>query len=239
MIKPTITTILQTYKRPEYLKEQLEAIKQQSIKSDKLIIVQNEGGYEFDFPENAQLIYAMPNMKFHLRFAIGLLATTDYVAFFDDDTLPCENWYKNCIDTINKHDCICVTNGRIVDRAKRQQYGPGWSNPSDQEVEADFGGHAWFLKKENLKYMWYEDPLFLDNGEDIQLSANCQRFGNIPTFVPPHPLSDKSLWGSNPDKAMKFGCDAVSSWKVNPSHNQERFDLFDKYVEKGWKLLLE
>ena len=235
----TITTILQIYKRKEYLQEQLEAIANQTLKTDELIIVHNEGDVKFDYPENAQIIYAKPNMKFHLRFAIGLLAKSDYVSFLDDDTIPSSKWYENCINTINKHDCICVTNGRIVDRKNKRQYGPGWSNPSDREVEVDFGGHAWFMKKRTLKYMWCDETMEHNNGEDIQLSANAQKYGGVPTFVPPHPLSDRSLWGSDPEKAMKYGCDPVSSWIINKTHNQERYNLFDKYVEKGWKLILE
>ncbi len=235
----SITTILQIFKRPDYIKEQLEAVQNQTLKSDKIIIVHNEGEIKIEYPDNVQLVYANPNMKFHLRFAIGLLTDTDYVSFLDDDTIPRSRWYENCIGTIEKHDCICGTNGRIVDRKNKRQYGPGWSNPSDKEVEVDFVGHAWFLRKKNLKYMWYDDVIEYNNGEDIQLSANAQIFGKIPTFVPPHPLSDKSIWGSDPEKAMRYGCDSVSSWIINPTHNQERYNLFDEYVKRGWKLLLE
>ena len=235
----SITTILQLYKRPEYLQEQLEAVMKQTIKSDKIIIVHNEGEVNFKYPENVQVIYAKPNMKFHLRFAIGLLADTEYVSFLDDDTIPQPKWYENCINTIKKHDCICGTNGRIVDRKNKRQFGPGWSNPSDNEVEVDFVGHAWFLRKENLKYMWYDNIIEFNNGEDVQLSANAQIFAGIPTFVPPHPMLNKEVWGSDPTKAMKYGCDSVASWIVNKMHNQERYILFDEYVRRGWKLLLE
>jgi len=239
----SITTILQIYKRPNYLKEQIQAIKNQTIKSDKIMIVHNEGGITFnysrDIQKDVQLIYANPNMKFHLRFAIALLCQSEYVAFFDDDTIPQPQWYENCLNTIKKHDCICVTNGRIIDRKNNKQYGPGWGNPSDNEVEVDFGGHAWFLRKKNLKYMWYDDIIEYNNGEDIQLSANAQIFGKIPTIVPPHPSSNKRLWGSDPQKAIEYGCDSVASWIVNKSHNKERYKLFDEYVKRGWKLILE
>ncbi len=235
----SITTILQVYRRPQYLQEQLEAIAKQTIKSDKIVIVHNEGEVDFNYPNNVQLVYANPNMKFHLRYAVGLLADTEYVSFFDDDTIPQPKWTENCINTIAKHDCICVTNGRIVDRVNKRQYGPGWSNPNNEEIEVDFGGHAIFLKKKNLKYMFFDDIIEHNNGEDIQLSANAQIFGKIPTFVPPHPVSNKEIWGSDPEKAMKYGCDPVSSWIVNKSHNQERFRLFDEYVKRGWKLILE
>lgn len=235
----TLTTILQVYKRPQYLAEQLEAIKKQTVKSDKIIIIHNEGNTSFKYPKDVEIIYANPNRKFHLRFAIGLLEISDYLAFYDDDTIPGSRWIENCIKTIEKHDCICVTNGRIIDRQHKLQYAPGWNNPSDNEHLVDFGGHSWVLRTKNLKYMWYDNSLNLNNGEDIQLSANAQIFGKIPTYVPPHPIFDKTLWGTDPKKAMKYGNDSVASWIVNPIHNEERFKLFDEYVKRGWKLLLE
>lgn len=232
----SITTILQIYKRPGYLQEQLESIANQTLQSDKIIIVHNEGDIKFDYPNNVQLVYADPNFKFHLRFAVGLLVDTEYVSFLDDDTIPQPRWYENCIETILRHDCLCVTNGRIFVPPNGWS-GPGWGNPSDSEVLVDFGGHAWFLRQENLKYMWYDKIHEHKNGEDIMLSANLQIYGNIPTYVPPHPPTDMSQWGSHPEKAMKFGSDEVSHWIVQPTHFQERFDLIQKYATKGWKLI--
>lgn len=234
----TITTILQIYKRKEYLAEQLEAIRNQTIKSDKIIVIHNEGDVKFDYPDNVQVIYSSENMRYHLRFAIGLLAQTEYVAFFDDDTIPGKNWYKNCVETIKKHDCICGTSGRIVDRKNNRQLAVGWATHNEDDVEVDFVGHSWVMRKNTLKYMWYDDIIEYNNGEDIQLSANAQLFGKIPTFVPPHPISDKTMWGSG-DNAMKYGSDKVASYLVNPSHNTERYALFDEYIKRGWKLILE
>jgi len=235
-----ITTILQTWKRPQYLAEQIKAIRSQTVKSDKIIIVQNEGNVVFDYPDDVEVIKSTTNKKYHFRFAVGLLEDCDYLAFFDDDTIPGLRWYENCINTIEKHDCICVTNGRIVDIKNMRQYGPGWSSPSDNEVLCDFGGHSWVLRQKNLKYMWFDDILEYNNGEDIQLSINAKRFANIPTYAPPHPANNKSLWGSDPVKAMKYGCDSVSSWIVRKDvHNNERFNLFNKYIERGWKPVLD
>ena len=239
MKKTKLTTILQIYRRPNYLKEQIKAIQNQTIKSDKIIVIHNEGNIKFDYPDNIELIYANPNRKFHLRFVIGLLEQSEYLVFYDDDTIPGQQWHKNCIDTINKHNCICGTNGRIVDRKNRKQYGAGWTSPSSNETKVDLVGHSWFMKKETLKYMFYDDIIEYENGEDIQLSANAQIFANIPTYVPPHPSSDKSLWGSDPLKGMKYGSDTVASYICNRKHHQERYDLFDIYVKKGWKLILE
>jgi len=177
-------------------------------------------------------------MKFHLRFAVGLLADTEYVSFLDDDTIPQPGWYQNCINTIERHDCLCVTNGRIFIPPKSWA-GPGWGNPTDNEVLVDFGGHAWFLRTKNLQYMWRDKIYEYQNGEDIMLSANLQIFGNIPTFVPPHPLTNMSIWGSDPEKAKKYGSDSVAHWITQPTHFEERFRLIETYKSKGWKTIYE
>jgi len=233
----TITTILQTYKRPKYLQSQIDAIKNQSMQSDDIIIVQNGEETNFNYPDDIHTIKSSENMKFHLRFAIGLLAKTKYVCFFDDDTIPGQNWYWNCVNTIQQTNAICVGNGRIIDINKKTWYGSGWGNPSNNITPVDFGGHVWFLKTEQLKYMWFDKIYNYNNGEDIQLSANANIFGNIKTVVPPHPKDDKSLWSSL--KGIEYGADDVASYKVNPIHFAERFALIEEYVKKGWNLLIE
>ncbi len=231
-----ITTVLQLYKRSEYLQEQVEAIKKQTLHS-KIVAVHNEGDIKINYPKEIDyVIHSSKNLKFHLRFAIGLLVDTEYVSFLDDDTIPQPGWYQNCIETIKRHDCLCVTNGRIFISPDKWS-GHGWGNPSDTETLVDFGGHAWFLRQANLKYMWYDKIHEYKNGEDIMLSANLQIHGNIPTYVPPHPLTDITIWGSHPEKAAKYGSDKVAHWLVQPTHFQERFDLIRKYTEKGWKLI--
>ncbi len=232
-----ITTILQTYKRKDYLHEQVEAIRNQTTKSDKIIIVHNEGGVDFDFSEykDCEIITSSVNKKYHLRFAIGLVEDCDYLAFFDDDTIPNNRWFFNCLETIKKHDCICVSNSRDVLPDGRQICPAGWANNNEEEVKTWFGGHSWFLRKENLKYMFYDDIKNYGNGEDVQLSANAWLYNKIPTYCPPHPSSDKSLWGSIHGK--EFGSDSVASWINNPIHYPERIELIKYYISKGWKPL--
>jgi hypothetical protein len=233
----TSTVILQTYKRPSYLLDQINAVKNQTIKPDRIVIVHNDGGENFDFPEDAEVILARPNRKYHLRFAVGLLEETDYLFFYDDDTLPGAEWHENCINTIKKHDCICVTNGRdIVEQTKSQTCPGGWCNPNEKEVRCWFGGHSWALRKKNLKYMWYDDPVELKNGEDIQLSANAWLFNEIPTYIPPHPKENKALWGSL--KGMLLGSDPVASYLCNPTHYIERWKLIEYYLNKGWQPII-
>lgn len=233
----SITTILQVYKRPQYLSEQLEAIRNQTMPPSKIIIVHNEGGVKFNYPEGVEIIYSNPNRKYHLRFTIGLLEDSEYLAFFDDDTIPADKFFETSINLINKENCIAVGNGRVIHQEEKKWDCPGWGSQNEKEVECDFGGHAWILKKEHLKYMWMEDSKKYDNCEDMQISFNCFRFGKIRTFVTPHPISNKKIWSSL--KGNEYGSDSVASWIVNKEHFQERWETIDKYIKSGYIPLIK
>tara|TARA_R100000406_G_scaffold84076_1_gene66897 strand:+ start:1978 stop:2712 length:735 start_codon:yes stop_codon:yes gene_type:complete len=240
-----ITVILNCYKRVQYLEEQIQAIKDQSIPAEDIWIWYNK-------PEDApsedltkygcKTFYSTENMKYHARFAIALMAKTKYVAFFDDDTIPGKNWFKNCIDTINAgYDGILGTIG--VRPSTPESYYPmnkvGWGSSGNTEpVEVDLVGHAWFMDKNHLRYMWMEDPVTWENAEDMQISWLAQKHGGVKTYVPPHPKDDQSLWGSHPDKAVKYGSDEVASWIANKdNHFKDRDQALRDQVARGWRLL--
>lgn len=42
--------------------------------------------------------------KYYGRFALGLLATTPYVAILDDDCLPGPRYFELCLRTINTRE---------------------------------------------------------------------------------------------------------------------------------------
>ena len=208
-----ITVILNCYKRPEYLKEQVEAIKKQTIKPDTVWLwvnqaVENEAlgmfGGEWGFD---RVFRSSVNCKFHGRFAVGLLAQTEYVAFFDDDTIPGNKWFENCLNTMETHPGIlggagvCLLDSKQYMRHLRS----GWPTKNKETEEVDLVGHAWFLKREDLCHMWSEVPASLEHGEDLQLSYMAQIKNNIKTYCPPHPENDKDLWSSL--KGEEYGCD--------------------------------
>ena len=54
-------------------------------------------------------------------------------------------------------------------------------------MPVDLVGHAWFLKKPMLRFMWAEEPVSWENGEDIHLSYMALKHGGLGTYVPAHP----------------------------------------------------
>ena len=51
------------------------------------------------------------NFKFFGRFAFAMLAQTEYVAIFDDDTIPGKNWFKHCLDHMIQLNGLLGTTG--------------------------------------------------------------------------------------------------------------------------------
>lgn len=238
-----ITVILNCYKRIEYLKEQVEAIKNQTCPPEKIWIWVNKteenSDYDFDSLGLDTVVYSDTNFKYHARFSLGLLADTEYVAFFDDDTIPGSKWFENCLNTMDTHPGILggagvqiQTNGMYP--YKRQ----GWPVKNENTVEVDLVGHAWFMKREHLSYLWYEEPYSLDNGEDMQLSFLAQRYGDVKTYCPPHPVQDPQMSSS---VKPHYGDDAKASYKGSvtsvPNFKKQRDDNVREFIKRGWNLI--
>jgi hypothetical protein len=237
-----ISIILNVYKRPYTLEKQIEAIKNQSVpvESENIHVWYNKSDANQYYPVDKKIkTYTCNwNTKFFGRFTIPLLLQTEYIALFDDDTIPQKNWLKNCLDTIEteKTNGILGGSGVII---KAKAYQPfdkvGW-NGQHLEVakRVDLVGHAWFFRQEWAKYLWYEKPFTWNNGEDIMFSYLAQKYGNIDTFVPPHPESNKLLWSSDFNTGLQYGNDENASWTKN-THFDERNSTCVYCIDNGWK----
>jgi hypothetical protein len=238
-----ITVILNVYKRPHTLEKQIEAIKAQSVPvpDENIWIWYNKSDVTQPPPKNPKhrTFRCNHNTKFHGRFAAAMLVQTEYVAMFDDDILPGKNWFKNCLEC---DDLVGLLGGSGVLLSNSTTYNPnskiGWNGiQSNQPMRADLVGHAWFWRSEWTKYMWYEKPASWNNGEDIMFSYLLQKYGSVSTWVPPHPINDKSMWSCDPTFGFKHGNDASASWLANQEHNTERDSIVDACTDKGWKLV--
>ena len=98
----------------------------------------------------------------------------------------------------------------------------------------DLVGHAWFYRQEWIKYLWYEKPFSWDNGEDIMFAYLAQKYGNINTFVPPHPDGNVNLWCTDPKVGNTVGGDHNASWRIG-NHLTVRGNIVVHCVDSGWK----
>jgi hypothetical protein len=237
-----ISVILNVYNRAYMLEKQIEAIKNQSIpiKSENIHIWYNRGDMPQYLPKDKEIktYICNWNTKFFGRFTTPLLIKTPFVSMFDDDTLPEKDWHKNCLETIEKPESNGILGGSgVIIQAKA--YNPfikvGWNGIHSNKVErVDLVGHAWFFRQEWAKYLWYEKPFDWNNGEDIMFSYLAQKYGNINTFVPPHPENNKDLWSSNVAVGNQVGNDANASW-LKGSHYGERDKICVHCINNGWK----
>jgi len=235
-----VTAILTCYRRPEYLREQIQALKLQTDPPKEIWVWVNhhEDNKENDFStlEVDRVFKNDFNWKFHGRFAAAQLCRTKYVALFDDDTIPGSKWFENCKENIKQNPGIYGGVGVILN--EKRYYGHtrvGWSNPNEKIQEVDLVGHAWFFEKSSLQHMWREEPFTWENGEDIQLSYLCKKYGNLKTYVPPHPLNDVEKFSSL--KGMKYGVDskATSRPENHTIFYNERDAQVANYINNGWK----
>jgi hypothetical protein len=236
-----ITVILNCYRRPYNLEMQIEALRNQSVKPAQiwLWINHHEDNKDFD-PSGLDVDRVFKNdfnWKFYGRFAAALLADTEYVAIYDDDTIPGSKWHENCLNTMKTHEGILGSAGILLNGSRYVQHDRcGWPTQNRETTEVDLVGHAWFFRREWLRYLWQEKPTTWDNGEDIQFAFMAKIHGGIPTYCPPHPPEDRELHGSILGNELGIDSKATSTNSA-VSHHQffsERDLCVQTGLQKGW-----
>jgi hypothetical protein len=219
-----ISVILTKYKRTHLFKEQLESIKNQSVDVDEILICDN----------------SIDNKGVWERFDVAKKAKNEFVCIIDDDTIPGLLWIENCFSEFNKQEGLYGTRGMKFHSNKQYQGNYeeiGWCNPNKKTTQVDFVTHSWFFKKEWLDFFWRVNSVPHNYGEDMNLSFQLQKEG-INTYVPLHPPTIKSLWGST--KGIDYGNDKNGLWTTNPDNfKSNMFKYFDKQINEGWKLINE
>lgn len=236
-----ITVILNCYRRPYNLKMQVDAIRAQSIKPTQIWLWINYHEDNKDFDPTIlgvdRVFNNDFNWKFYGRFAASLLADTEYIAIYDDDTIPGRQWHENCLDTMRTHEGMLGTHG--LTHQSHRSYDVkrvGWPSHNEETERVDYVGHCWFFKREWLQYLWKELPPTWDNGEDIQFSYCLQRYADIQTYVPAHPKNKPELHGSLLGAELGID-DKATSNNIAKSHQDffsERDECVKHAFDNGW-----
>jgi hypothetical protein len=237
---PEITVVLNGWKRNQHFEKQLIAINSQTVKPKSIMLWQN--GDDIKFPDSSNRMtksICNENLGVWARFAYALNARTEWICIFDDDTIPGNKWFENCLNTMNTHMGLLGTVGIRI----HGDYGMyplkryGWADINNRKpIEVDYVGHSWFFKREWLSYFWRELPKSQHDmlvGEDMHFSIMLRKWANINTFVPPHPPEDKSLWGSLPDYAWDLGTESVGL-SMNPENRKKMSEYAEYMKTKGF-----
>lgn len=243
-----ITVILNGYKRPHVLREQYQAVQSQTMKPKEIMFWHNHSDiadqFDKDIVGNTIAFQGNANLGVWARFSYALMAKTKYVCIFDDDTIPGNRWLENCYKYNRGNRGLYGTVG-IVFNSVMGYDGPyarvGWPSANTELQRADIVGHSWFFERELLTAFWRElpDPKFVRCGEDIHFSYTLQKYMGLETYVPPHPKDNLSLWGSQPDKAMRYGTElvAVSNPKTNGGLSMNEYVMLAR--KNGYRFVRE
>ena len=234
-----ITVILNGYKRPQFLKEQIEAVRNQTVKPTEIMLWQNNSeGFSIEDTNSLTTAVSNTNLGVWARFAFALNAKTEYICIFDDDTIPGSKWFENCLETMKTHEGLLGTIGLIY-RSPLTYQGNiriGWDNPNEITTRVDIVGHAWFFKREWLSTFWRELPPagLLTAGEDMHFSYTLQKYLGLNTYVPPHPSDDKEMWGSKKGWEMGTERNAIS---FNPANHYLMNAYYVELIRRGFKII--
>ena len=246
IVNSDITVILNAYRRPYNLKMQIDAIRNQTNPPKQIWVWVNyhEDNKDFDFKRLGadRVFHNDYNWKFYGRFAAALLADTEYIAIYDDDTIPGSKWHENCLNTMKTHEGILGTAGVILSGNRYVLHDRcGWPTQNAEVTPVDLVGHGWFFKREWLRYLWLEKPTTWDNGEDIQFAFMAKIHGGIQTYCPPHPADDHELHGSILGNELGIDVKATSN-NQQISHQQffiERDVCVQTGLRNGWRTIRE
>lgn len=242
-----ISVILTAWMRPQYLEEQVERVLNQSVPPHEIILWYNqppkrlgliERKQRVTFRNDRQVKKIICDFNFGIipRFTLAACLEGDYVCIFDDDTMPGERWFENCLNYVDSEQCLLGTIGlRYLspDELKTEKPRMGWEGKNRDLEFVDLVGHSWFFRRQWAPFFWDEEPLIRNFGEDIHFCAMLQRHG-IRAACPPHPEDDRSLWGSvKPERGMD---DVAISCSSDRSGDYLRVVQYE--IQKGYRPIL-
>jgi len=243
-MKPTISVILTAWMRPQYLEEQVDRVLNQTVAPHEVILWYNAPPKRMGWIERKQLvsfknehrvkkILCDHNFGIIPRFTLASCLEGDYVCIFDDDTMPGERWFENCLQYVDTEKALCGTIGlRYLSRTELKTEKPrmGWEGMNERVEFVDLVGHSWFFRREWARFFWDEDPVLRSFGEDIHFCAMLQRHG-IRAACPPHPAGDRSLWGSvKPER----GVDRVAI-SCSEDRSADYWKVVKTEIERGYR----
>ena len=246
-MKPAISVILTAWMRPQYLEEQVERVLNQTVVPHEVILWYNAPPKRMGWIERKQLvsfkneqrvkkILCDHNFGIIPRFTLASCLEGEYVCIFDDDTMPGERWFENCLHYVDDEKTLCGTIGlRYLSRTELRTEKPrmGWEGMNERIAFVDLVGHSWFFRREWARFFWDEEPVLRSFGEDIHFCAMLQRHG-IRAACPPHPPGDRSLWGSvKPER----GVDRVAI-SCREDRSADFWKVVKTEMERGYRPVL-
>lgn len=243
-----LSVILTAWQRPQYLEEQVNAVINNSIQPIEIVLWYNKPPKRFSLFDQKQItnftnskkvkkIYCDYNFGIFPRFTLASCLEGEYICIFDDDTIPGQKWFENCLRYIDKENALLGTIGlrykKWVEKVETETPRMGWEGMNKELEFVDLVGHSWFFRREWARFLWDSEPPSRNFGEDIHFCAMLQNH-NIKIACPPHPKNDRKLWGSvKPER----GRDKVAISSQDKS--AEYLKVVKAIISNGFKPVLQ
>lgn len=240
------SAIICLWKRKEYIKEQIKAIKSQSISPIEIICLINENHFKAAEitelkEQDCKIILSEINSLYN-RWAVSYVCRGDYVCIFDDDTIPGSSYIENAIRCCDGYDCMTGASGRIYDPNGRESLykivSPVAHDGSFVSCSADDIYCDWVCNSYLFKRSWV--PSILDEMskmesfstyDDMQAALSLFRSKKIGCIVPFQPQENKELIAS---LYPEFGSDNHAVWlNYNENHFVDRRKYIKREIETG------
>ena len=142
MTNPTVSIVLNGYKRPNTLNLQIRAVKSQTIGPNEILLWKNNShdfltNLRFRLNQRSSIKHSVSSENFGVwaRFAYSLMAQSDFICVLDDDTIPGKRWIENCLNSFSEQPGLYGTIGvrfNSINGYDGLQTRVGWDNPNDQ-----------------------------------------------------------------------------------------------------------
>ena len=210
-----VTVVLNVFVRPPaQLRRQIKGILDQTVTVREIWVcsfgAEQREAYEkvvdgFNDPR-LQFITSTNNLKYYGRFQLALQATTEYVAFIDDDIIIGRDYLRRCLETIQEHADIAGEVGiygwgklpgpNETNRVQHYLTGEWEEHPPHKEdgvgtqggnplVEVDFLCGFHFVRRELIRLMFREGPWTFASGEDFQLAFAIRKYAGLGAYIIP------------------------------------------------------
>ena len=233
-----VSCLITSWKRQATLAQQIEAVKNQSVKPVETVVWQNHvDDRPIDEVALAGVTHVRSNKNWGVwpRFLFAMEFSTEYVCIFDDDTIPGSKWLENCLTTIQSHNGLLGSIGVWFPKGTRlPHHRAGWATHNEQVRQVDIVGHSWFFRRKWLRHYALEPRMGGRTwGEDYHFSVAIQKHLGLGTYVPPQPKDKPEMSGSL--RGYELGSGPDSLWEGNIKFQADKItESHNLYLKAGW-----
>ncbi len=199
--RPSVSLVISVWNRREDLRENLNAIRRQTVPPLETIVVDNastDGTAEMvrrEFPE--VVLVRMPHSRFGActTFNIGFAsARGDWIGILDDDVVLPDDWIETMLAAAARHPEAAVLSSRVEEPGMPAEFlrSPGHLEPRWMST---FRGCASLARAEVLRACGYYDEELFIFGNERDLTARILNLGHRVRYVPEARVWHKAPFG--------------------------------------------